>query len=196
MICICMLLNIPYSIKLQILIRPSNVYKKTRRHPLFQSPFTPTFPARLKPFRYINLLYLMLWKQILEMDTTDVLAFSSPHPVVCLHFLGPFTPRVHIMLDPVVVSMERWGRCWHKTESQKGRSMQIQKKQMMTLQPQGLWFWLLRRGISFRSYVQWQARVLFTAPKTMGGHLFRDIALCNIYLICNDICYKLCLILN
>lgn len=191
-----MLLNIPYSIKLQILIRPSNVYKKTRRHPLFQSPFTPTFPARLKPFRYINLLYLMLWKQILEMDTTDVLAFSSPHPVVCLHFLGPFTPRVHIMLDPVVVSMERWGRCWHKTESQKGRSMQIQKKQMMTLQPQGLWFWLLRRGISFRSYVQWQARVLFTAPKTMGGHLFRDIALRNIYLICNDICYKLCLILN
>lgn len=75
-ICIFMLLNIPYSIKLQILTRPSNVYKKTRRHPLFQSPFTPTFPARLKPFRYINLLYLMLWKQILEMDTTDVLAFS------------------------------------------------------------------------------------------------------------------------
>lgn len=126
----------------------------------------------------------------LEMDTIEKLAFSLHHPVVCMHFLGPFTPPVHITLALVVVNLERWRRCWHKMESQKGRSMQIQKNNMMTLQPQGLWFCLLRRETSFKSYVQWPARVLFSALNTMGEHLFQDIALCNIYLKNNGIWYK------
>lgn len=31
------------------------------------------------------------------MGTTEILAFSPPHPMVCMHFRA-FTPRVHIML--------------------------------------------------------------------------------------------------
>lgn len=134
----------------------------------------------------------MLWKQILEMDTTDILAFSPPHPVVCMHFLGPFTPRVHIMPAPVD-STERWRQCWHKMESEKDQSMQIQKKNMMTLPPQGSWFWLLRREINFKSNLQiWMAKARCTAPLRTGRHPFRGIGLLSWLLTAYTVWYNFC----
>lgn len=47
----------------------------------------------------------MLWKLTLEMDTTEKLEFLPPHPKVCMHFRGPYTPRARTMPDPEMAAV-------------------------------------------------------------------------------------------
>lgn len=123
-----------------------------------QSVVPEAFYARLKQFLHINLLYSMLWKQILVMDIPKNWYFLPPHPKVCMHFLGPFT-----LVQ--VAHTEKRQQCWHKMGLQKGQYMQIQKSKMMKNLPRVLWFLLLQKDINFKSFVQWQAKVrLFLSP--------------------------------
>lgn len=140
-----------------------------------QSVVPEAFYARLKQFLHINLLYSMLWKQILVMDIPKNWYFLPPHPKVCMHFLGPFT-----LVQ--VAHTEKRQQCWHKMGLQKGQYMQIQKSKMMKILPRVLWFWLLQRDINFKSFVQWQAKVHFSAPTPLGKHLFRGIGMLSWFL--------------
>lgn len=99
---------------------------------------------------------------------------------------------VPITLVPVSHTKKRQ-QCWHKMGLQKGQYMQVLKSQMMIL-PRVLWFWLLQRDMNFKSFVQWQAKVRFSAPTPLGKHLFRGIGMLSWFFY--SICYTLCRKLN
>lgn len=88
---------------------------------------------------------------------------------------------VPFMLVPVAHTKKRQ-QCWHKMGLQKGQYMQIQKSKMMKILPRVLWFWLIQRDINFKSFVQWQAKVRFSAPTPLWKHLFRGIGMLSWFL--------------
>lgn len=114
------------------------------------------------------------------MGTTEILAFSPPHPMVCMHFRA-FTPRVHIMLALFKGNYGEMAAVLTQNGIAKG-SVNADTDGM-TLLSQGSWFWLLQREVNFKLSLHGKDKARCSAPLRMGRHLFRGIGLLSWFLI-------------